>query len=268
MIAAGKFAMGILMMCLGPLWAGSIEGLVTDEGEQPFANVSIHLEDDFGSEWTETTDMGGFYRFSDLPAGWYTLTLQEPPGFLLADPPCGYYRRFLDAAETEAADFQMESRGSGVVVELGGPVGQTFGDELVLTGSHFSISVFAYNLNSMFPQALDRLRIRGRWYIQGVGPLNADVVGGAPAGVYANSGMTVSYQNLGGNQVELVLQRNPWPHINQDGELASFSFQVLSGLTDLSQAAGRVAFCIEDLQFRWKNGLILSNTDYFVGTLD
>ena len=264
MVATVRIALGLALTSLIPLWAGSLEGRVFEESEHPLPGVVIRLQDDFGWEATAVTDDQGFYRWDGLPDGWYTVSLIEPAGYRLVDPPCGYHDAYLSGTNTAEANFRMAARGSGVVVELGSPIG-SIGGPLVLSGPYFNISVFAYNLNSFFPNAVDRLVIRGRWYIPGLGLLAAQAVGGVPAGSYNGTNLTVSYQNLTGNQVEIVLERNQWPYLSQDGEMAQLTFQILSEFSG-NLSGKTVAFCIDDLSFHWRNTLRYWSTEYYLGT--
>jgi tetratricopeptide (TPR) repeat protein len=55
---------------------GILEGKVCDAAGDPLASVSLHLKRDSGEVIASTqSDSAGQYRFSDLPAAWYRLTL-------------------------------------------------------------------------------------------------------------------------------------------------------------------------------------------------
>jgi hypothetical protein len=70
-----------LFVCVTPIWSaqtstsGSIAGVVTDKSDAVAPSVDVKLQDDAkGSQLTTTTNVEGFYQFSFLAPGTYTLT--------------------------------------------------------------------------------------------------------------------------------------------------------------------------------------------------
>jgi len=243
----------VLLSCATPIWAGTVEGWVTDEEGQPVADVLIYLTGEEGEELTVYTDDAGFFRFDSVSDGWYALGLVEPPGYLLVSPPCGYHQLEVRGPETIQASFGLAKRGSGVVVEFGKPSGVDTDEISITVENTFDVGLFAYQLSSFFPTLADRMVIRGRWLVPGIGPIDADITHADPAGAYAlGNGLDVTFTNLPGHSVEIELVHRKWPHLDRDGLMALLHFQINTGGLDLDLSGRRVVFCMDRVSLHWR----------------
>ncbi len=72
------------------VWLDLNEDGIQDSGEPGIDGIVVQLTNDTGSTSITTTGLGGHYQFSDLPAGVYTVTLDDtsvPTGFDLETTP-------------------------------------------------------------------------------------------------------------------------------------------------------------------------------------
>jgi hypothetical protein len=97
-VAAGETASGVLFGNQAAAAAtGTISGFifydlnkdqVQDQGEKPFAAVTVRLEDLSGNVVsTAVTDANGIFTFTGVPAGDYKVSPVPPPNFFQTFPP-------------------------------------------------------------------------------------------------------------------------------------------------------------------------------------
>ena len=81
-----------------PLGTGIVFGYVYDEDENPLRSVTVNIDGDGYSD-SGTTDEDGYYEFTDVPAGDYTITYTKK----------GYQTQTMDVTVEEGDAVQAES---------------------------------------------------------------------------------------------------------------------------------------------------------------
>ena len=79
MVLIGLFCLGGVQSALAQIDQGAITGTITDASGRVIQGASITLvNQDTNLSFTDTTDSSGFYRFSPIKIGLYTLTVSAP----------------------------------------------------------------------------------------------------------------------------------------------------------------------------------------------
>jgi hypothetical protein len=69
--------LSFMLVVAAPLTAAELKGQVLRGNGAPAANVTITLTGPGEQKQTQTTNGSGFYRFSNIPAGAYTLAIED-----------------------------------------------------------------------------------------------------------------------------------------------------------------------------------------------
>ncbi len=98
------------------VWSDTDQNCLQDTGEPGVGGVVVHLFDDAGTRITSTvTDADGFYVFSGLPSGSYSVEFEIPTGLELTEPNCDD-----DIRDSDAVPGALRRGTTGTIVLPGG----------------------------------------------------------------------------------------------------------------------------------------------------